>query len=236
MVAALAAPSPEAVHRAIAAAVRSAPCAVVTGDDRTALGASLRGVTGRGEPESRLRTSVRDAAPQAIVDWQVAVADGPYCALLDVIRPYAAPFGGTARLLSVTLANGRTDLMAEDLVIPRVTMPDFAGYLQLDYVSSDGSLLHMHEARGGPPYAPDSTPVFGEPKPPAFKGWAVDEPFGTDLIVAVASSVPLFRVARPATDTLEAYLHDLRAALDQAARGGARISASVLLVRSSAKR
>jgi hypothetical protein len=76
--------------------------------------------------------------------------------------------------------------------------------------------------------------VFGQPKLPEFGGWAVDKPFGTDLIIGIASSVPLFRSPRPTVEKLDGYLGDLRVALAQA--DGAQVSATVVLVRTGPRR
>ena len=111
-------------------------------------------------------------------------------------------------------------------------MPDFAGYLQLDYIAADGVIAHLRQTSGDPPYAGLSTRLFGQPTA-QFEGWKVGPPFGTDLIVGIASSVPLFPTQRPQMDVLEGYLSDLRAALDVAARGGTRISATVIHIRTS---
>lgn len=218
----------------MADAVKGAACTVVTGDV-TAAGITLRGVAGRGGPEAALHTAIQDAAPTAAVDWKVDSADGPYCALFDAIRPFARPIGTAGRSLGIGLTNGRTTLTAEELVIPRATMPDFAAHLQLDYIANDGSILHMRDSVTGAAYPANATPVFGEPRPPGFKGWAVDIPFGTDIILGIASSAPLFRGPRPPTDTAEGYAAALHTALDQASRAGTRIATSVLMVTTTAK-
>jgi eukaryotic-like serine/threonine-protein kinase len=233
VVTALAVPSPEAIRHAIAEALRASPCSLATGDSSGGV-TTLRGAAVRGAPEAELHAAVQDAAPAMAIDWQVGALEGPYCPVLDAVRAYAKPFGTSGRSLGITLANGKTSLVAKDLVVPRVSMPDFPAYLQLDYIASDGSVLHMHDATNGAPYPALAVPAFGEPKP-GFGGWGVDEPFGTDLILGIASSAPLFPVARPATDTLDGYLRDLSAALDRASRSGARVSTSVLLVRTSPK-
>jgi len=63
----------------------------------------------------------------------------------------------------------------------------------------------------------------------------VDVPFGTDMIVAIASAAPLYRNARPQSEPQEGYLRDLRAALDTAARNRSRLSATVMVVRTTPK-
>lgn len=234
IVTASAVPSPDAIRHAVADAVASARCSVVSGD-MSAGAALLRGVAGRGAGEASLYAAVRQAAPSLAVDDQVMLADGPYCAALDAIHPFARPFGSPQGGFGLGLAGGKTALVANDLVEPVVTMPGFPTHLQLDYIASDGSLLHMHDsAAGAKTYAASSATVFGEPKP-GFKGWAVDEPFGTDLIIAIASTAPLFTAPRPASDTLDTYVRDLNAALDRAAHNGARVSATAFVVHTAPK-
>jgi hypothetical protein len=61
----------------------------------------------------------------------------------------------------------------------------------------------------------------------------VDAPFGTDMIVAIAASAPLFSSPRPADESVPAYLQALRAALDEAQRKGTKISANAILVQTT---
>jgi hypothetical protein len=86
----------------------------VTGYDLPDGSPTLRGVVGLGESESVLHRDIQNAAPNATIDWQVAPADGPYCTVLDTLRPYAQPFGGSAKALTIALADGRTDLVADE--------------------------------------------------------------------------------------------------------------------------
>jgi hypothetical protein len=232
---ALATPSPEAIRQAIAASLRTVECSVATLGEDAAGNPVLRGVAVRGAPEAALHDAVQNAAPTKPVDWQVSTVEGPYCGVLNLVRPLAASPRDADGRMSVRLINGRTSLTAGDLVVAEVSAPSFGRYLQLDYISSDGSVLHMHNATGTTPHPSGASPVVGQPKPPGFKGWAVDEPFGTDLIVAVESSRPLFGAPRPETEKLVTYERDLRGSIDSALSTGARLSASVLAVRTSPK-
>ena len=220
-----------ALRRALATAARNVPCQVVRADGGADTTPTLRGVVGRGAGESNLHAAVQQVAGDAVVNWEVNPTEPAYCGVLDLIRPYVAAPDGTASGITVALAQDRTDLTADELIIPQLTMPDFAGVLQLDYISSDGTVVHLHQALAGGNYAAGSARTFGEPAPPEFAGWAVDRPFGADVIVAIASSVPLFRAPRPAQEKRETYLRDLGSALNQASSSGARIAATVLAVR-----
>lgn len=217
---------------ALSAALGSLPCTLVTADrpgpEPRAI--TLHGVMGH-DRESALSDALQRAAPGISFDIQTAVAEGPYCPLLDLLRRYAQPAG---QLPMVALPGGRTDLMEDELVRPRVTLPGTPSHLQLDYIASDGGVLHMQESKPGAIYPALATPVFGEPRP-GFTGWGVYLPFGTDLIVAVASGVPLFAPGHALPNTIDAYVTELRTALEQAGRAGPVVT-SVLLVRTAPKR
>jgi serine/threonine-protein kinase len=230
---ALVTPSPEAIRQTMVASLRTVACSVATLGEDMSGNLVLRGVAARGAPEAALHEAVQNAAPTKAVDWQVSPVEGPYCGVLNLVRPFVVSAANPDGRMSVRLANGRTSLTAGDLVVTEVNAPSFGRYLQLDYISSDGSVLHMHNATGATPHPSGASPVFGQPKPPGFKGWAVDEPFGTDLIVAVESSRPLFGASRPETEKLATYERDLRASIDSALSTGARLSAAVLAVQTS---
>jgi serine/threonine-protein kinase len=227
--------TPEVVRQAIAASLRTTSCSLLLLDKQPESMSTLRGVIGSDPAEQNLRATLQTVAPDVALDWQVARVGQVYCGLLDTVRPYSQPIDAGGDAVGITLADGRIDLAADDLIIPRVTMPDFGGSLQIDYISNNGEVLHLHQALAGLPYAARSTLTFGEPRLPKFGGWAVDQPFGTDLVVVIASSAPLFPAPRPAEEKLDGYLRNLAATLDTATHGGARVSAAVLLLRTRPK-
>ena len=224
-----------AMRAAIVEALRQTACVAATGDLHAPESITLRGVAGNAPAAAALQDAVAGAVPGAPVEWGVAAADGPYCAMLDLVRPLLRPFGSEARTVSVALKDGRTNLVQEEQMYPAINMPDFASYLQLDYLDSDGTVAHLVNALPGRAIPANSLQMLGKPRPPADPGFVVDEPFGTDVIVAIASSTPLFRTARPASEPIGTYVRDLKAALEAAARNGNRASAAVLMVRTSPK-
>ncbi len=140
-----------------------------------------------------------------------------------------------------------TRLRHDDRIVLRIVMPEFAGHLQIDYLSSDGAVTHLLSDDGsvlrvmtttgwkeiGPSRrfaAGEEVVEGGEAGATEGNGWAVDEPFGIDMIVAIASETPLFGTARPASDGATAYFRDLRAALAAAEALGRRVSAQAVLL------
>ena len=192
-------------------------------------------MVGRGTPERELRDDVARAAGTLTRDWRVNSFDGPYCAALDTIRPAAQPFGTTGPL-AVSIANNATRLRDGELVTVALNGPDFPAYLQVTFLVHDGTLAHLHPTPTDPArLVPAGTTVrLGDPSI-GGPAWAVSAPFGTEMIIAVASSVPLFDKPRPDDEDTATYLRDLRVALENARRRGARLAADAWAVETVAR-
>ena len=78
-------------------------------------------------------------------------------------------------------------------------------------------------------YAADAAPSLG-PRHDGVIGTASD-PVGTDLILAIVSSQPLFTLPRPKTqESADTYLTKLQAAIDLVRRDGGSVSVKLLSV------
>ncbi len=214
----------------------------------------VTGLSQRGPAESALRRSVTDIAPDVRLGWSVTGFDGPFCQALDVLRPMRLNDTRASAALAMSLKGDLTRLRQDDTIVLRIIMPEFAGHLQVDYLSSDGSIAHLVTDDGvsvrvmtpsgwvvtGPSrrYAAGQVVIVGEPDPAGttrYGAWAVDEPFGTDMIVAIVSEAPLFREPRPASDAGSAYFRALRTALAAAQARGTRLSGQALLLETVAR-
>ena len=225
--------TPAQVQARYSATLGALPCTLLSANLQTQ---TLTGLAGAGAPQAALSGAIQSLpAPGSIVN-QIHTVDGPYCAALDAIRPYHALFPGSDGALSLALAGGKTQLYNNDLITIDETMPNFGGYLETDYFSSDGSVLHLYPTStdAARQFAAGSTKSLGDP---AHGGasWQVSAPFGTDMIISIASSVPLFTKLRPQDETASDYLTALRQALQNAAAGGAKISVAAIPVVTLAK-
>ncbi len=163
-----------------------------------------------GGSEERLRAALARVAPLAQLAWGATAVAAAYCPVLDVVRPLARmPEPGTPLL---GLRDGRTSLIKDEPFQPQVTTPDIPAYIQVDYFSSDGKVWHMPVAAAGP-YPPGTVLRLGE-----GVGWRVGTPFGTDIMVAIATSAPLFPARLPEEERAGPYIERLRAALPMAGR------------------
>jgi eukaryotic-like serine/threonine-protein kinase len=210
--------------RSIASSARCALPQLSVGEDGRI---GLSGLVGAGAPDAALRDAVQAGLPGATLIWETHGVDGPFCDVFDAIRPIAET-GSPA--LDVGLRDGVTRLSAHQFVLPIVNMPDFPAYLQVDYFSHDGSVAHLFPPRGAPNpvFASNATVTLGldHGKP----NLEVAAPFGADLIVAVASSDPLFAGPVREDETEQTYLPALKAAIASIERRGAKLTARALVV------
>jgi len=230
---------PAAMLQQIAQALHGARCTLADAALQDGGGVSVSGFADAGAAGS-LRQQV-DAVPGAQpVAWHVRTVDPVFCATLGLLRPISAQAGVPGRGVGLTLAGDRTVLQDGQAILPRLTMPDFAGELRVDYFAHDGTLAHLYPTAADPAAKLTTQPSrklaagehlsLGDPGP-GRPQWQSGEPYGTDMIIAVASSVPL-RVSAPhnAEEKGETYIAELGRAIEQARAAGARVSGALLPV------
>ncbi len=228
--------SPEAISKAVASAIAPIPCSLVSGTVASAGSISLAGLAGEGAPAA-LHQALSDAAPQAAINWKITTfkrgAAATYCQVLDLLRPIAAPFGASGTEFTLGLQSGKVVLADGDPIAFRLAMPDFPAWLTVDYFASDGSVAHLDPGPGNPARVRGAgAEVLLHGTPP----WTVGPPFGRDMIVAIASTKPLFTTARPESEQASAYLAALATALDTAQSAGERLDATAFLLETHEKK
>jgi serine/threonine-protein kinase len=190
--------------------------------------------------QADLRRAVGTIPGIGPIEWRVTTVDARYCPVLDVLRPI-----WPRERPALDLAEGRTALHDGERIRPRVGGLAFPAFVTVDYIASDGGVQHLYPQQADPALRTVADPVvalpsgaslaLGDPSP-GHPEWAAGEPFGTDLIIAVAASQPLFAAPRPANaEDAAVYLRDLAAAIERAREGGVRLAASMRPVEVVAK-
>lgn len=248
-------PSPAAVRSALQTAFATTHCALLDGSIAEDGSITVTGLVSQSRnPE--LQQRLNDIAGTAPTAWNVRPIEGPYCDALDTIRLAARPFGTGMPDIDLGVKTSQTKLHENENIVPRFTMPEYPGYVQLSYISNDGALVHLYpsnEARqidivvpgeqlqsyklngmesrqlpaGATVYIAD--PATCQCKPDEI-GWQVAPPYGADMMIITISSQPLFSKSRPSDDTTDNYLRDLQAALSDAMRRGLRVDTRAILV------
>jgi serine/threonine-protein kinase len=218
--------TPEQIRTALAAALSRAGCSL-THTREQAAGVAVYGVVNQ-QSEAALRSLASAALPPGAApdayDLRVETFPGTtYCDALNLLR------GAAPAPLALSLQNGSTLLKQGDLLKPQIALPDYPAWITVDYLQSDGSITHLYPRSTDKPRREPagSLMVLGDPAKTAFP---VDTPFGTDMIIAIASSAPVVAPHRPDEEKSAPYLAALARTLQSAQRANARISASAILV------
>jgi predicted Ser/Thr protein kinase len=223
------------LRQQLAEALKGTPCALAEATVQDSGRVSVAGFAGSNAAPA-LKTDLTTLAGGHPLDWRVRAVDPVFCPALAALRPAMAGQG-----LVLSLASGRTALHDGERILPRITMADFSGELRVDYLGHDRSIVHLYPTVADPVQHYVAVPgrrlsagtlvTLGD-NGPGQPEWEVGPPYGTDMIIAVASSTPLFAQipAQNAADDATPYLDELARAIAAARAGGAQVSAAVLLV------
>jgi serine/threonine-protein kinase len=137
----------------------------------------------------------------------------PYCEVMDILAPFQ-PGGGNKQAMDFGPKQHTTRYIQGDHLVLGLTAPSYDAYLYVDYYQTDGGVVHMLPAtpEQNKRYPAGQNFTIGEPKK-GEKQWQVQPPFGTELIVILASREPLFQAPRPEIETAQDYLLALREAI-----------------------
>jgi hypothetical protein len=201
---------------------------------------SIGGYAGR-DAATVLHRRLAGIVGAELLDWHVQPVDPVFCDALAALRPVSALAGAPVAGLVVTLAGGITTLRDGQRIKLRVTMGDFAGEVRVDYLVHDGSVMHLYPTSADPSQNMAAQPAarltagaelsLGEPSP-GHPGWEVGPPYGTDMIIAVASTAPLLAQTRTRNADVNAapYLRDLADGIARVRRSGGRIAGTLLCI------
>ncbi|MCM8736314.1 serine/threonine protein kinase [Azospirillum sp. A1-3] len=220
-------PSPSAASRQppvaeIAQALRTIPCALVT-VEKTG-GRLLVSGTVAGE---RAETEVRETVEALAAGWDhgfdLANADAQFCAPLGSVATALDANRGLAEPLAAQVLEG-PDLSAGDLLVLEIRAPARPVQVQVDYFTIDGSVVHLlpNPSDSGAALAAGASRRLGEKaggdkatdgKPQSGRYWTIGPPFGTEMLLTIATAMPLFPTPRPEQEPAADYLAALSDAL-----------------------
>ena len=223
------------LRQQLAQALKGARCALADATVQDSGRVSVTGLAGSNAAPA-LKSDLATLAGGHPLDWRVRTVDPVFCPAFAALQP-ATPGEG----LVLSLASGRTALHDGERILPRITMADFNGELRVDYLGHDRSIVHLYPtvADAAQHYvavparrlSPGTLVTLGD-NGPGQPEWEVGPPYGTDMIIAVASSTPLFPKNPPqnAADDAAPYLDQLTRAIAAARAAGGHVSTAVLLV------
>ena len=151
---------------------------------------------------------IREAAAKAKARVEVDLRAWPQCeALMTIEKPLAQPS-------TPTISLPKSSYQAAETLAFDVGMADFQGYLHVAYIQADGNVVNLVEsdALTLSTLPPQTQLKFGDGLEGRSK-FTVSAPFGSEMIVALASKSPLFAEDRPLVETEREFLTALRKAI-----------------------
>lgn len=203
------------VARAVAGAV---DCGIVFSESRGG-DVTVKGLARSGSEAAVRRMLAERGVPSQASRVEIVPFDGPFCGPLAALRqvavaPDAAPL---VTLLSPTPLAGGQRLRF------RVDLPNWPAHLSVIYLAITGDAAHL--VRPSSAHPAGSPVILGEEQ-----RWNVVEPFGTDLLVVIASEKPLFAQRRRAAEKISELSGPLSDALRAARESGGRVGASIVAI------
>jgi hypothetical protein len=178
----------------------------------------VQGYLARSVGQARLKSMLAALPGVTRVDLALHEIGDDKCPLMGVLGRYwvayrSAHGGATLRLNAGSGKGG--DLAAGDTLMVDVATPDFQSYVTVDYFVLDGHVVHLlpNAAARENLAPPRYTATVG-----SLGNWVIGPPFGTEMLVLVATPVPLFDALRPDAEDGTAYLRALDDSLTRIAK------------------
>ncbi|CAO3435866.1 DUF4384 domain-containing protein [Azospirillum endophyticum] len=202
---------------AVARALRSIPCALV-GVEAVGSGLLASGTVAGEQAETEVRETVEALAAGWDHGFDLVIADAQFCAPLGSVVTALDANRGLAEPLIATVPEGPA-LNAGDPLILEIRAPARPVQLQVDYFTIDGTVVHLlpNPSDSDAALRAGASRRLGEkPRDKTGKGgrhWTIGPPFGTEMLLTIATAAPLFSVPRPEQESAADYLTALAAAL-----------------------
>jgi hypothetical protein len=201
----------------IRADLRSIPCALVAvteEEERLVTSGAVAGEAARNAVQALLER----VAEGREIRTNIANAPDSLCAPLTLVADALAANANQAAPMTINLVPRpllpNTPLHSGDPLILDIAGPSHPTLLQVDYYTTDGAVVHLAP---NPVDSDARLEAAGErrlgERVGASRFWSVGPPFGPELIVALATSNPLFAAPRPESEPASAYLTALKQAI-----------------------
>ena len=141
------------------------------------------------------------------VNTDITALTDMMCDVVELYRPYWVLNRDKALGTSIEPVKQTSDFAAGEPLIVKVTTPPFSSYINVDYYTLDGNVVHMLPSkRAKANQAPANyTALLGD-----LDQWVVSEPFGTELVVLLTTPESLFPALRKEYESASEYLVALK--------------------------
>ena len=186
----------------VQAVLDDVPCAalVATASERTV---TVNGFATQSVEFGGAERAVAELPGVGNVSMEVATVDRNYCRLLDFYAPYWKTNRVQKLGTAITTPKPGNIFVAGEPLVLDVAAPLYRSYLYVDYFLRDGYMVHLLPNQRSGPVRLDAAEwlSLGE-----GSQWIVSPPFGQEMIVVLASPVPMFADIRQGQESDGDYL------------------------------
>lgn len=191
--------------------VPNTPCAEI--EVETGAGGTLKlsGHVGLEADRATLLEAASAMVGEAVDGREVDVLGVDFCRMIEALAPYADD--GHTLELEVAGSGEPAELGYREPLFLDLTVPPGLDYLYLAYLHQDGQVGHLG-------LLPLKDRTGGEDRVRIETGFVIEPPFGREMVIAVATTQPLFAKPRPPFERAESFIPAVRFALGRATAGG----------------
>jgi hypothetical protein len=202
---------PELSRASLAAVLDKVPCAVFNTSVKDGA-VNLQGYVSRQSDIKQLEKDLLGLPGARAVSLDLEKIDKEKCAVIELFAPYwASNQGADHNALIQTGREGNSFTEGDPLVV-KLTTPDYESYVNIDYYSLDGGVVHMVP---GPRARDNQAPANYTATIGDLGEWTISEPFGTEMVTVVLTPQPLFETPRDEYEAGSDYLAAVREQLDR---------------------
>jgi eukaryotic-like serine/threonine-protein kinase len=163
-------------------------------------------------PKLKQRLAEIPGLPEVI--YEITALTWPYCELVEILFPLKQLNQEQRLGLEITPHQHPSHYVEEENLVLAYTIPSYNSYIYIDYYQLDGGVIHLFPNGVGlnKPVTAKTRHILGD-NAKGQKQWQIHPPFGTEMIVIIASSTPLFDRPRPELEQAKDYLSALRKAI-----------------------
>jgi hypothetical protein len=166
----------------------------------------LRGFAQERSDLSRLRHAILSIPGVQDVISETRQIAGALCPPIDFYKPFMATNQSLSRGLLIRTKNGTGSYTEGQKLVVDFTAPDYRSHIYVDYFTLDGYVVHLLpqrtttenlvSARGSGTLGAQGAP----------RQWTIAPPFGTEVLMVMATPEPIFADVRDEVEAQKDYL------------------------------
>lgn len=222
-------PPPALSAAAVRAILQRIPCSAI--DASVSNGAvSLQGYISESLGAKRLEQALSGLqGVKSVTTSKVVGVSADQCPIIDMYAPYWVSNRGRQHSASIKTRSGSNTIVAGQPLVVNITTPGYESYVNVDYYSLDGNVVHMlPSSRASNNQAPANyKATLGD-----LGEWRISEPFGKEMVVLLVTPRPLFNIHRAEYESDSAYLAAVNEQLERMAKeaGKDKVAADFVMI------